>query len=197
MNKTLRLSFSLKNTYRVNGILYSLKQIPLLKRLLPETLYRVHAFKVFANVLSVLWEIVSVFLGKAIYFAVMLYGFGSLYQPAQPSRLSLHILLFLSVIGALLNTFMFDPSRDKYYAMVLLRMDARQYTLVNYWYAIIKVVIGFLPAAVIFGLLQGIAIWICLLIPFFVAGLKLISAAVSLIVFEKQGGRQTRTAPGN
>ena len=41
MLNTLRLSFSLKNTYRVNAILHSLKQIPLLKRLLPETLYQV------------------------------------------------------------------------------------------------------------------------------------------------------------
>lgn len=196
MNKTLRLSFSLKNTYRVNSILYSLKQIPLIKKLLPDMLYRVHAFKIFANILSVLWEIVSVFLGKAIYYAVMLYGFGSLYKAEQPQGLYLHILLFLTVIGALLNTYMFDPSRDKYYAMVLLRMDARQYTLVNYWYAILKVVIGFLPAAVIFGLLEGIPVWICLLIPFFVAGLKLVSAAVSLTVFEKTGRPTNENGPG-
>ena len=32
MLKTLRISFALKNTYRVNGILHSLKQIPLLKQ---------------------------------------------------------------------------------------------------------------------------------------------------------------------
>ena len=45
MYKTLRISFSLKNTYRVNSILYSLKQIPLLKRLLPAALYRVRGLK--------------------------------------------------------------------------------------------------------------------------------------------------------
>ena len=39
MNKTLRLSFSLQNAYRVNTILYAIKQIPLLKRLLPDSLY--------------------------------------------------------------------------------------------------------------------------------------------------------------
>ena len=36
MNKTLRISFSLKNAYRVNSILYSLKQIPLIGRLFSE-----------------------------------------------------------------------------------------------------------------------------------------------------------------
>ena len=43
MLNTLRLSFSLKNTYRVNSILHSLRQIPLLRRLLPAELYRVRA----------------------------------------------------------------------------------------------------------------------------------------------------------
>lgn len=49
MNKTLKISFSLKNTYRVNGILFSLKQIPLLKRLLPATLYQVKGLKNFCK----------------------------------------------------------------------------------------------------------------------------------------------------
>ena len=74
MNKTLRISFSLKNTYKVNGILYSLKQIPLLKRLLPESLYSVRGLKIFANVLWILWEVASAFLGKFIYFISMVAG---------------------------------------------------------------------------------------------------------------------------
>ena len=34
MNKTLKITFSLKNTYRVNSILYALRQIPLIKNCL-------------------------------------------------------------------------------------------------------------------------------------------------------------------
>ena len=68
MLNTLRISFSLKNTYRVNGILYSLKQIPLLRDLLPAALYQVRGLKIFANVLSVLWELITIFLFKFIYF---------------------------------------------------------------------------------------------------------------------------------
>ena len=36
-----------------------------------------------------------------------------------------------------------DPSKDKYYAVVLLGMDAREYTLVNYLYALAKALVGF------------------------------------------------------
>ena len=73
MKKTFILSFSLKNTYRVNGILYSLKQIPLVKRLLPEALYGVWGLKIFANILSAIWEVASVFLGKGLYLLLMVF----------------------------------------------------------------------------------------------------------------------------
>ncbi len=185
MRKTLWISFSLKNTYRVNGILYSLKQIPLLKRLLPQALYRVRGLKVFANVLSGIWEVLSAFLGKFIYFITMVIGIGVLYDRVAPGAVFLHILLFLTAIGAFLNTHLFNPTRDKYYAIVLMRMDARAYTLINYGYAIIKTIVGFLPFCIGFGLQKNVPLGVCLLLPFFVAGAKLTVSAVSLWRYEK------------
>ena len=187
MFKTLCISFSLKNTYRVNGILYSLKQIPLLKRLLPATLYQVRGFKIFANVLSVLWEVVSIFLFKLIYFMTMVCGVGILYRNTPSQLAFLHILLFLTLIGSYMNTSLFDPTRDKYYAMILMRMNARSYTLVNYGYALLKVLVGFLPFAILFGLDRGVPLWLCLLLPFCVVGVKLSVAAYSLRDYEKNG----------
>ena len=57
MYRTLRISFSLKNTYRVNSILYAVKQIPLIKKILPDALYGVKGLKIFANVLSAAGEV--------------------------------------------------------------------------------------------------------------------------------------------
>ena len=187
MNKTFLLSYSLKNTYRVNSVLYALKQIPLLKKFLPESLYRVWGLKIFANILSSIWEVISIFLGKFLYFLTMIAGIGVLYETAPADRVFLHILLFLTVAGAFSNTYLFNPSRDKYYAIILMRMDAREYTLVNYGYAIGKTIVGFIPFALLFGLGKGVPLWLCLLIPFFVAGLKVTCAAYSLWDYEKNG----------
>lgn len=187
MNKTLKISFSLKNTYRVNGILFSLKQIPLLKRLLPATLYKVKGLKIFANILSVLWEIVSAFLGKFLYFVTMVSGIGILYKTLPENEVFLHILLILTVIGSFVNTHLFNPTKDKYYAMILMRMDAREYTLVNYTYNIIKVVIGFLPFTILFGINKGLPLWFCLLLPLGIAGMKLFAAGITLWDYEKRG----------
>ena len=187
MTKTLEISFALKNAYRVNGILYSIKQIPIIKKLLPDSVYRVEGLKVFANVLSILWEVVSAFGGKLIYFFLMLFGAAKLYEAENTGAIFLHILLFLTITGAFDNTYMFNPTRDKYYAMILMRMDAKEYTLVNYAYAIMKVLSGFLLFGLIFGLLAGAPLWACLLIPLFVAGLKITVAALSLWDYEKRG----------
>lgn len=187
MNKTFQISFSLRNTYRVNSILYALKQVPLLKKLLPDALYQVQGLKVLANIISIVWEVVSVFLGKFLYFAVMIAGIGLLYKSVPGNQLFLHILLFLSFVGALTNTFMFHPSKDKYYAIVLMRMNAKEYTLTNYCYSILKVIVGFIPFSILFGLDKDLPLWILIIIPFAVAGLKMTVAAYSLWDYKKHG----------
>ena len=71
MIKTLKISFSLRNTYRVNSILYSLKQIPLVKRLLPAALYQVRGLKNSRqHTLPALGGAGS-FLGKGLYLLIM------------------------------------------------------------------------------------------------------------------------------
>ena len=79
MNKTLKISFALKNTYRVNSILYALKQMLILKKILPSALYGVKGLKIFANILSVIWEFLSAFLGKLLYifciYGVIFFGY--------------------------------------------------------------------------------------------------------------------------
>lgn len=188
MSKILRLSFSLKNTYRVNCIIYSLKQIPLIKKLIPGKAYQSRGLKVFANVLFWIWEVLSAFLGKLLYFLLMFalpIDFFRMQGEAEASCF-LHLLLLLSVIGSYLNTYMFDPSKDKYYAMILLGVEAKGYTLVNYFYEIVRLLAGFSVFGLIFGRGAGLEVWECLLIPLFVAGVKFIYAAVELIGYEKK-----------
>ena len=99
----------------------------------------------------------------------------------------LHILLCLTLIGAFLNTQMFEPTRAKYYALVLMRMDARAYTLSRYAYAMGKVLVGFLPMALFFGLNRNVPWWACLLLPPAVVGAKVTVAAYSLRDYRRRG----------
>lgn len=178
-------SFKLRNTYKVNTIIYSIKQLPIIKKILPESLYQNKVLKIIGNIISIIMEILLIFLGKFIYIITMIFGVLSLYKTKQ-SDTFLHLLLFLSIIGAFLNTYMFNPTRDKYYAMFIMRMNAKEYTITNYLYSILKVIIGFMPFTIVFGLIANVNIFICILIPFYIASAKIIVGAYSLLEYEKK-----------
>ena len=145
--------------------------------------------------ISAVWEIISAFGGKIIYMLSMVSGIGVLYKNAPEQLVFLHILFCLTLIGAYMNTYMFNPTNDKFYAMILMRMDAKAYTLSNYIYAILKVVIGFLPFTIAFGLARHVPLWLCILLPFFIAGTKMTVAWLFLLRYKRTGLYVNENAP--
>lgn len=184
MISTFFLSFRLKNAYRVNSILYSLKQLPIIKRILPEKLYGVRGLKILGNIISAIWEFIMIFLGKFLYIAFMIAAMLGIYQTNSAATF-LHIFFFLTICGGLMNTYLFDPTKDKYYAMFLMNMDAKEYTISNYLYQMIKVLIGFLPFTCFYGMSVGLPLGIAILCPIFVMMVKTFINSLSLIDFKR------------
>ncbi len=195
MARTLRITFSLRNTYRVNNILYALKQIPLVGRILPETLYQEPGLKILANIISVLWEIFAALIGKGVYFLILL-GAAALYPSPEKRALFLYLMVICTVLGGFMNTYMFNPTKDKYYALILLRMDARSYTLVNYGYALIKLAAAYLLFGLLTGGLVDLPVWQRVLLPLFAVGVKLFAAAYMLRDYEKTGNASNENKVG-
>ena len=179
-------SFRLKNTYKTNSIIYSLKSIPIIKKLLPASLYGSPGLKKFANIVSILWEILSVFLGKLLYLLLMVYFLTNPMKSGSADSF-IHMFFFLTIVGGFLNTQIFNPTKDKYYAMFLMRMSAREYTLSNYFYFLLKMIVGFLPFTLLFGLLSEVPIVICLVMPLFVISVKLMFTALALHDYARTG----------
>lgn len=177
-------SFRLRNTYRVNAIIYSLKQLPLLGKHLPVSLYRSKALKILGNIISAIMEIIGIFIGKFLYIALMIVAIMEMYETSSGNTF-LHIFTFLTLAGALMNTYLFNPTKDKYYALELMKMDAKNYTLANYYYALCKVFIGFLPFTILYGWTVGLPLWLCCLLPIFVIFVKAIAAQGYLRDFKK------------
>jgi len=191
MLKTLKISFSLKNAYSVNGFLYSLKQIPILKKIIPQDIYGVSAFKVIGTIWSILKEIFFAFFGKLLYFVCLILLPVAFFRDvvlinASEQQLIMHILFFLTIIGGFNNNYIFSPSEEKYYAINLMRINAKEYTLVNYFYFIIKTIVGFSLWSFVFGMIYELSVIEFLLIPLFVAGTKLFFSAIMLYRYEKR-----------
>jgi hypothetical protein len=163
--------------------------------LLPVSLYASPGLKVFANIISIISEFFSIFIGKALYLLIVFLATTQMKAPADDSFA--HIMIFLTGIGGFLNTQLFNPTRDKFYAMFIMRMDARKYTLSNYFYFLLKAFTGFLPFSLLFGLLSGAGILVCLAVPFFVVSVKLCFSAVSLKNFRdsKKSRNENKISP--
>lgn len=194
MYHTFITLFKLKNTYRVNSFIYSLKQIPLIKKILPNKLYKSKFLKGLGNFFSIMTEITTTFLGKFLYLLIMIYFALELYK-TNPSNTFIHLFVFLTITGGILNTFLFNPTKDKYYAMIIMKMNTKKYTISNYIYNIIKTYIGFIPFVLIFGLLSGISYETCLLLPIFVIMIKMIYNYYFLLLFKKNGMIKNENAP--
>ena len=194
MIETFVTSFKLQNTYRTNSIIYSLKQLPLIKRILPNSLYKNKGLKIFAGIISILWEIINIFIGKVIYIAAMIFMALSWYKTNNADTF-IHIFTFLTLAGGVLNTYMLNPTKDKYYAIILMNINAREYGLSNYYYQLIKLIVGFLPFTILFGMIAGVPLWIQIAIPFFVLGIKLIVMNYCIYDFKKTNKASNENLP--
>lgn len=176
---TLILQLRLHMAYRVNGILYRLRFLRL-----P---YENSFAKTLGLVLAVLREIFGMLLGKLLYMAVFFAAPLLLIHRELPPELYGHLLVFLTLIGGIFNNNLLNGGQDAYYAVILLRMDARRYTLSAYGYYLLKTAVGFLAAALLVGhLILGQGLALCLLTPVLVCGVKLLSAGLELRHFHRR-----------
>ena len=194
MIETFITSFKLQNTYRTNSIIYSLKQLPLIKRILPNSLYKNRGLKIFASIISILWEIINIFIGKILYILLMIFTALTWYHTNQADTF-IHLFVFLTFAGGMLNTYMLNPTKDKYYAIILMDIDARKYGLSNYYYQLIKLVVGFLPFTILFGMISGVPLWIQIALPFFALAIKLIVMNYSIYHFKKTNKASNENIP--
>ena len=185
MIETFLLSFHLKLTYRKNSIIYAFQQFPFIGKYFSNHLYGNGGIEALISVISAFIEFISIFLGKFLYISLMVFLPASFYKGNEVSSF-LIILFFLTIVGTWLNTNMFNPTKDKYYAIVLMRMNAKKEAISEYGYFLLKMIIGMYPFVFLFGFLSHVPWYLCLLAPWMVVGLKVISTAYNLNLYKKR-----------
>lgn len=173
----IKTSFKLSNTYKVNTIIYSLKQIPIVKKIIPNTLYQNSGLKTLGQIISLFITIIGGLLAKFLYVVLLIYG-GTEMIEKNPPNTFIHIFVFLTIIGAFINTNFFNPTKDKYYAIILLKMEAKKYALSTYIMFLAKNFIFLLPFSIIFGLISKVNTFITILMPIFVILVKIMYTAI-------------------
>ena len=201
MFETLIKSLHLKMTYSVNTFIYALKAIPGLKRILSDKLYTLGWLKALLTVLSILKELITTFLWKFVYVALFIalptsLHFFKLDDPVVPEwNVVLQVFIVLTIVGGITNNDFFTGSMDKYYAVFLLRMDAKKHAISNYAYLLLRFFLGFLAVGIVGAIIVDAPIWHALLIPLFVVSVKLIASAISVKLYDRSLAKGEEKAP--
>lgn len=184
MIETFITSFKLRNSYTVNSFIYSLKGLPLINKLLPDSLYEDKTLKILGNIIFSMKEIVSIFGWKLLYVFFMIFLMSSMHENNWGNAF-IHTFICLTMCGGIINTHMFKPSKDRYYAIMTMNIDAKKYTLSDLYYSLIKIIIGLTPFIVFFGLVAEIPLSIGVMMPIFVIMVKLISSNCYIYRYKK------------
>ena len=145
-------SFKLNNAYSTNSFIYNIKKIPLIGKYIPTDLYGNENIIGLINILVGIFKIIKPFIGKIIYVGLMIYIPVISYK--DPNSF-LNVFVFLTIVGGFCNTDMFNPNRSKYYSIILMRMNSKKYAISNFIWFLVKTLISFYPAIVVFGILSN------------------------------------------
>lgn len=180
----IKLIINLKNTYSVNSILYWISRLPLIRRFINDSIYQERTFKIIGIILNIFKNIFKIFVGKIIYIFFFISFISQEYN--NPSKSFITIFVMLTLIGTIINTFMLNPTKDKYYAIKLMKMDSRVYALTDYFFNIVKQFVGIIIPIIVFGLINKINIFVLLLMPIFISCLKINTNALRLKMFKEK-----------
>lgn len=176
-------SIKFNNRYNTNAFIYRLRRLPIIGKYIPKELYNDYFLEIIINLIVFLYTIISPFIGKFIYLSIFI---GLPMEYFNNSNSFVHIFVFLTLIGGILNTDMFNPSKSKYYSVVLMRMNPKKYAISNFIYFCFKLLISFYPSILFLGLMYNVNIWILILLPIFVVLIKFISNMLLLKIYDKR-----------
>ncbi|MBQ7136832.1 MAG: hypothetical protein IJO43_02505 [Bacilli bacterium] len=174
-------SFKFNNAYNKNAFIYRLRQLPLIGNKIPKDLYHSYLLDVLINLCVGVYTLIKPFLGKFIY---LLFFLLIPMEFLKNSNSFVNIFVFLTLIGGIFNTFMFNPTKNKYYAMILMRMNAKKYAISHLIWFLLENLISFYPAVILYGYMYNVNIFLLILLPIFVVLTKLIGNYILLKYYD-------------
>lgn len=189
MLKTFVLSTGISNTYEKNSIIHWFRSLPLIGKHIPYEAYGNSVIRVLAHIIMVFKRISTFCLSELIYIggilaASMAAGAFDGFEFFADSFFE-HVFLGGLLIGMLVNSQLFDPTEDKYYSIVLMRLDARKTVLSHFIYGLIRKLTGYLIMALPVCLIAKVNFFIYLALVIATIMGKFVGARIKLVFVEK------------
>ncbi len=126
-------TFKLNMAILTNSIIYRLRKLPLVKHLVPGELYGNEGINAFVIILSVIFTLLSSLFSLTIYLIGVVLLALVLQEKAVSDSL-LFLFFFITLFSSIHYNRSFYASKEKYYAVVLMRIDANKYAMMDLTY---------------------------------------------------------------
>ena len=120
---------------KTNSKINALRNLPVIKRIIPQSLYRSRGLKGFLVAYAWLSEFLLIFLWKMLYYFILVVIAKLIAMEVVENNdyeVLMHFLIFFPVIGMVLNNNTFTADEDTYCSIFVLRINAKKYMLSQY-----------------------------------------------------------------
>lgn len=201
MLSTLLRTIAIRTTQKKNSFIFALKQLPLIGKKLPDSLYGIKALQIIGYIIGGFMELSFAFMGKVFYLALavitpMAMFLGLSTEPDMPEllrniaadgNLFYHILFITTLAAALLGDDFFDYTQEKEIGIKMFNMDAKQVLVSDVIYKFIKLIIGYLFFVPITAQLMSMPVAGAFIFAPFAVAVKIVRTAIAVKHFRKKG----------
>ena len=135
MIDTLASIMNIRIAMKTNSKINALRNLPVIKRIIPQSLYRSRGLKGFLVAYAWLSEFLLIFLWKMLYYFILVVIAKLIAMEVVENNdyeVLMHFLIFFPVIGMVLNNNTITVDEDTYCSIFVLRINAKKYMLSQY-----------------------------------------------------------------
>lgn len=192
MRNLLIHSFLMNMAIFSNTLIYRLRCLPLVKHIIPSTLYGNEGISAFFTIIMTFIKAILMLSKKIVYIVII---FACIhFIEGNLSDKFLTAMISLSFFGAFTNNKLLVATKEKYYNVILMRIDANKYAKMDFIKEIVIDYIVFTFTLVIAALLMHINIIISLLLPIYIISCKII---VTYLITNSYGTKLFNILAGN
>ncbi|MBP5261229.1 MAG: hypothetical protein J6Z43_03775 [Clostridiales bacterium] len=184
---TLSIILRLRNTINVNGLLYGIRRLPIIGKLISDRIYGIRFIKILALIHSFNTEIFKAFAGKLFFLLVIFLGSGAVssFNGYDQSTVFLYAFLIYSIFDVFMVNF-FTVSTEVEYGVFMLGMDAKKYISAMYVYRALTVFLGYTFFGLPFAFIAGVPWYIAFLMPLAGVGFKSLNLGAMMAVYSSK-----------
>lgn len=179
-------AFQITATSSMNSFIYTLKKTPIIRKWISQKAYSSEGFKKVIMLLSILFGLVELLVKKFLYIGVFIFIVAVRIGGENYIPVFFHIFFFLTLMGACISTNMPKANSQKYYAVLVMNMDAKKYAVIDETFFLVKTFISFLASLLFYLIAVGVNAYGAFVLAIWVVVAKITFQAIDIRYYEKK-----------